>query len=105
MGYGRGKEPNHTTARKPGSLYCIKYSLDCTFSLVNDKSRTVVKKGKIKQVRIVDCVESCLESSIHSLTSGKDRLCPGLLSITITSSPAPSTSTLLFFSTIVKYGL
>jgi hypothetical protein len=24
---GRGKEPNHTTARKPGPLYSINYSL------------------------------------------------------------------------------
>jgi hypothetical protein len=29
-GEGRGKEPNHTTARKPGPLYGFKYSLGQT---------------------------------------------------------------------------
>ncbi len=33
MGKGVDEEPNHTTARKPGPLYIIQYSLVCDIDL------------------------------------------------------------------------
>ncbi len=47
---GRGKEPNHTTAREPGPLYYIKYSLLLTM-LPDSKERNA--RGNVPKVFVV----------------------------------------------------